>query len=350
MENQTSENQEMSEEEEKALKEWGDISNASEVKDLDQSEIDNLLGFEAKDNKSARGVKAMLDRALVSYERLPMLEIVFERFIRILSASLRNLTEDNVDLTMKSINSLRYGSYIDSSPIPALVNIFRAKEWDNYGLFVADSSLIFSLVDLLFGGKKSNRPVKIEGRPFTLIEQSLVKQLTEIILRDLADSFRTLGEITFRFERMETDPRFATIARASDSCVLAKIFVEIEDRKGGMEVLFPYAAIEPIKSLLTQVFIGEQFGSDAEWQKCVIEKILNTEIKVEALIRGKPSAIEKIANLEVGSTIVMDQSPEDDIIVVCDNVEISTAKIGKLGKKMAIALNDPVQNKNLNEK
>src|SRR6185312_12803472 len=65
---------------------------------LNQDEIDSLLGFdEAGDEGSDRaGIQAILNSALVSYERLPMLEVVFDRLVRMMTTSLRNFTSDNV--------------------------------------------------------------------------------------------------------------------------------------------------------------------------------------------------------------------------------------------------------------
>jgi flagellar motor switch protein FliM len=150
---------------------------AGVVKSLNQDEIDNLLGFDApkSDTTKTNGIKAMLDKALEYYERLPMLEVVFDRFVRILSASLRNFTSDTVDVDIKSISSLRYGSYVDSVPMPALLMVFKAIEWENFGLMFTDGALIYSLVDILFGGRKVVRPQKIEGRPYTSIEQDIAK-------------------------------------------------------------------------------------------------------------------------------------------------------------------------------
>src|SRR5688572_9060244 len=97
--------EELSEEEKAAAAAWGDM--AEEGADgadgaapqgpmsnrvLDQDEIDSLLGIakgEEGEEKTS-GIQAMLNSALVSYERLPMLEIVFDRLVRMLSTSLRN--------------------------------------------------------------------------------------------------------------------------------------------------------------------------------------------------------------------------------------------------------------------
>ena len=76
------------------------ISGAERI--LNQDEIDSLLGFDLSgDDASERnGIRAIINSALVSYERLPMLEIVFDRLVRYMTTSLRNFTSDNVEVRM----------------------------------------------------------------------------------------------------------------------------------------------------------------------------------------------------------------------------------------------------------
>src|SRR6202795_5322383 len=54
---------------------------------LSQEEIDNLLGFSVGDVSldDHSGIRAIIDSAMVSYERLPMLEIVFDRLGRLIT-------------------------------------------------------------------------------------------------------------------------------------------------------------------------------------------------------------------------------------------------------------------------
>ena len=108
---------------------------------LNQDEIDNLLGFDAKaaGNVELTGVQALINSALVSYERLPMLEIVFDRMVRLATTTLRNFTSDNVEVTLDSISSVRFGDYLNSIPLPAILSVIKAEEWDNYGLLTVDS-------------------------------------------------------------------------------------------------------------------------------------------------------------------------------------------------------------------
>ncbi|MDP3401784.1 MAG: flagellar motor switch protein FliM, partial [Brevundimonas sp.] len=122
---------------------------------LNQEEIDSLLGFDMSgDDEERSGIRAIINSALVSYERLPMLEIVFDRLVRLMTTSLRNFTSDNVEVSLDNISSIRFGDYLNSIPLPAILAVFRAEELDNYGLLTVDSNLIYSIVDVLLGGRR----------------------------------------------------------------------------------------------------------------------------------------------------------------------------------------------------
>src|SRR5690242_5092936 len=141
---------------------------------LSQEEIDTLLGFSMADVSITdnSGIRAIIDSAMVSYERLPMLEIVFDRLVRLMTTSLRNFTSDNVEVTLDRITSVRFGDYLNSIPLPAILAVFKAEEWDNFGLATVNSSLIYSIIDVLLGGRRGNSALRIEGRPYTTIERS----------------------------------------------------------------------------------------------------------------------------------------------------------------------------------
>src|SRR4051812_39838334 len=123
----------------------GDTGEAASERILNQDEIDSLLGFDLSDDEAGErtGIRAIINSALVSYERLPMLEIVFDRLVRLMTTSLRNFTSDNVEVSLDRITSVRFGDYMNSIPLPAVLSVFKAEEWENFGLATVDSSLIY---------------------------------------------------------------------------------------------------------------------------------------------------------------------------------------------------------------
>ena len=156
-----------------------DLGAALSERVLNQDEIDSLLGFDmgGGDDAERSGIRAIINSALVSYERLPMLEIVFDRLVRLMTTSLRNFTSDNVEVSLDTISSIRFGDYLNSIPLPAILAVFRAEELDNYGLLTVDSNLIYSIVDVLLGGRRGTAALRIEGRPYTTIERVLVQRM-----------------------------------------------------------------------------------------------------------------------------------------------------------------------------
>lgn len=317
-------------------------------KALSQNEIDNLLGFGGDGGDNKTGIRALLDKALLSYERLPMLEVVMDRFVRTLSTTLRNFTSDNVDVSIDAITSMRFEDYLNSIPLPALLTVFQAVEWENYGLINVDSSLTFSMVDVLLGGARASRPVRIEGRPYTTIEQDIVKTVVTYILDDLCAAFNPLTPATFRFERMESNPRFCTITRPANAVILISLRIDMEERGGKAEILFPYATLEPVKNLLTQMFTGEKFGKDSAWEDHFSREIGRSTTLIEAVMEGKNITLGELAHLQVGSTIVMNHKVTDPVVLRCNGVKLMLGKMGSSNNKVAVQV-DQVLNTKLRE-
>ena len=307
---------------------------------LDQEEIDSLLGFDEGDGDGSQrsGLQAILSSGLVSYERLPMLEVVFDRCVRLMSTSLRNFTADNVEVSLDNITSIRFGDYLNSITLPAMLSVFKAEEWDNFGLMSVDPPLVYSIVDVLLGGRRGTAAMRLEGRPYTTIERSLVERMVHVLLSDLSSAFEPLSPVIFSFDRLETNPRFAAISRPSNAAIVARFRIDMEDRGGQLELLLPYATLEPVRELLLQMFMGEKFGRDSIWETHLAEELWMTEVDLEAVIDTQIMTLANVFELKVGSRVMFDTSPEDPIQLQCGEVPLYTGRMGRKGQHIAIRI------------
>ena len=338
---------ETQEDEDKIAAEWAAMAEAGEgeaggpqARVLNQNEIDSLLGVDdaesrARDNS---GIRAIIDSALVSYERLPMLEVVFDRLVRMMSTSLRNFTSDNVEVSIDNITSIRFGDYLNSIPLPAMLAVFKAEEWDNFGLLTVDSALIYSIVDVLLGGRRGTAAMRIEGRPYTTIERNLVERLVSVVLSDLSGAFDPLSPVTFRFERLETNPRFATIGRPANAAVLARLRVDMEDRGGRLEVLLPYATLEPVREILLQGFLGEKFGRDSIWEAHLAGELWHTNVAIEAVLDTFEASLKDVLEWKVGSRVMFNADTDANVQLVCGDLPMFTGKMGRKAGNIAIRI------------
>ena len=304
---------------------------------LNQAEIDSLLGTDDLEDEIS-GIQAIVDSAMVSYERLPMLEIVFDRLLRMMSTSLRNLTSDNVEVSLDSITSIRFGDYLETIPMPAMISVFKAEEWDNFGLMISDSALIYSIVDVLLGGRRGTAAMRIEGRPYTTIERNLVERMVTVILSDLSAAFDPISPVTFRFDRLETNPRFATIARPANAAVLARLRIDMEDRGGRVELLLPYATLEPVRELLLQMFMGEKFGRDSIWETHLANELWSTDVELDAVLDQIVLSLNDVMNWRPGSKILLNAVPSSPINLRCGEIPLFMGGMGQKNGNMAIKI------------
>ena len=307
---------------------------------LNQDEIDSLLGFDLSDDENAErtGIRAIINSALVSYERLPMLEIVFDRLVRLMTTSLRNFTSDNVEVSLDNISSIRFGDYLNSIPLPAILSVFRAEELDNLGLLTVDSNLIYSIVDVLLGGRRGTAAMRIEGRPYTTIERVLVERMVEVVLHDCKVAFEPLTPVTFTLDRLETNPRFAAIARPANAAILVKLRIDMEDRGGRIELLLPYVTLEPIRKMLLQQFMGEKFGRDSIWESHLASELWLTDINVDAVLDEQIMTLQDVLDFKVGTRLMLNASPTTEVELRCGPVPMFRGRMGRRGNNIAIAV------------
>jgi flagellar motor switch protein FliM len=311
---------------------------------MSQDEIDTMLGFSAGDDKDARnGIQAIVDSGSVSYERLPMLEIIFERLVRLLSTSLRNFFTDNVEVSLESIRSVRFGDYINSISLPSMLSVFKAEEWDNFGLITIDSSLIYSVLDTMFGGKRGQPAPRVDGRPFTSIEITMLRRVIALILTDAEAAFGPLSPVKFTVDRIESNPRFVSISRPANAAIRVELRFDMEGRGGSLHMLLPYATIEPIRELLLESFMGEKLGRDPIWENHLATEVWQTDVSVKCVLHETQMPLKRVMKLEIGDTLMFDSRPDSVVSLRCGDFMVTEGRIGRVDDKIAVQVVSPLR-------
>ena len=311
---------------------------------MSQEEIDTMLGFSSGDDGAARnGIQAIVDSGSVAYERLPMLEIIFERLVRLLSTSLRNFFTDNVEVTLESIRSVRFGDYINSISQPALLSVFKAEEWDNFGLVTIESALTYSVLDAMFGGKRGQPAPRIDGRPFTSIEIRLVRRVIELVLSDAEAAFKPLSPVRFTVDRVESNPRFVSISRPANAAIRVELKFDMEGRGGALHILLPYATIEPIRELLLESFMGEKLGRDPIWENHLATEVWQAGVDVTCVLHETQMPLKRVMKLEIGDTLMFDTRPDATVSLRCGDFIVTEGRIGRVDDKIAVQVVSPLR-------
>ncbi|HEY0043622.1 MAG TPA: flagellar motor switch protein FliM [Allosphingosinicella sp.] len=309
---------------------------------FDQADIDALFGFDsAMSAPKKSGLRAVIESKVINHERLPMLEVVCERMVRVFATSMRNLTSDAIDVSLEEINSVRFGDFMSRVALPAMIGVFNVREWENYGVLTVESSLIYAVVDALLGGRKGSEALRIEGRGFTTIETNLVSKMLVLALQDFGNAFEPITPVTMDLERVETSPRFAAIAGPTNICAVATFRVDMEGRGGKFSILLPYATMEPVRDKLLQRFMGEKLGRDRMWEEHMALQIRQTEVSFDVVLGEQNLSLREVMALEVGQTLALSTGPDDPLEIHCGGVPLGRAHIGQRNNSIAVRiLND----------
>ncbi|WP_343228275.1 flagellar motor switch protein FliM [Sphingomonas yunnanensis] len=321
-----------------------DTSRGDDASDtFDQASIDALFGIESAPRPTRRtGLRALIEADVANHERLPMLEVVCERMVRTLGTSMRNLTADSLDVHAERVNTMRFAEFMNHLPLPAMIGVFLAKQWGNYGLMTVDSSLVYAVVDSLLGGRRAPSAMRIDGRAFTAIETHLVGRMMQQTLDDFAQSFEAIEPVDFALERVEVTPRFAAIAAPTNLTAVASFRIDMEGRGGRFHLVLPHATIEPVRDKLIERFVGEKMGRNTMWESHIAEELLHTEIQVDAVLGERELRIEEYLALTEGKTITLDRAPGDAVAIECRGVPLATGTIGTHSALAAIRLNTEI--------
>ncbi|HNR78465.1 MAG TPA: hypothetical protein PKM48_15135, partial [Parvularculaceae bacterium] len=98
----------------------------------EDSPLTELLGFDlsAEDGQDRSGLKALINSAFVSRQRLPMLDVIFDRTARLMSTSLRQLTNENIEVTLDNVSSIRFGEFIQTQTAAGVIGVIHSKAFD----------------------------------------------------------------------------------------------------------------------------------------------------------------------------------------------------------------------------
>jgi len=286
---------------------------------LDQDEVDALLrGLSGGEIEAETDIPED-DSGVVSFDlanqdriirgRMPVLEIVNDRFARLCTNALANAMRKRVDLNPISIDMSKFGDFMRSLPVPTSINIFKMDPLRGNALLVVDSRLVFALVENFFGGAGSQP--KVEGRDFTPIEQAIVDRVVRIALSNMEDAWRPVHEVHIELVRSEINPQFAAIVPPSDVVIVVTFEVELENAIGSLIACLPYATLEPIRSKLHASFQSERLEVDHAWIARFKERLLETPVEMVIELGKSQITGRQLLNLEIGDILLLDTDTEE---------------------------------------
>ncbi|HEX8957156.1 MAG TPA: flagellar motor switch protein FliM [Burkholderiaceae bacterium] len=308
---------------------------------LSQEEVDALLkgvNGDQDENGSLEDDSGVRPYNLATQERIvrgrmPTLEIINERFARLLRIGLFNFLHRSSEVSIGPVRVSKYSEFIRNLVVPTNLNLVHMKPLRGTALIVFDPNLVFLLVDNLFGGD-GRFHTRVEGRDFTQTEQRIIQRILSIVFENYAKSWEPVYPIEFEYIRSEMNTQFANIATPNEVVVSTTFTIELGPVSGEMHFCTPYSMIEPIRDLLTSSLQGETLEMDKRWIRLMTQQIQTAEVEIVADLGVAKSSLGKVLNMKVGDIIPITVPPTVEAKI--DGVPVMECTYGKLNGQYAL--------------
>ncbi|GIX25705.1 MULTISPECIES: flagellar motor switch protein FliM [Caldimonas] len=311
---------------------------------LSQDEVDALLqGITGESQKleeeevPAGGIR---DYDIASQERIvrgrmPTMEIINERFARNIRIGLFNLIRKSPEVSVGAIKVQKYSAFLREIVVPTNFNIVSVKPLRGSGLVVCDPTLVFAVIDALFGGNGKFH-TRIEGRDFSPTEQRIINRLVDVIREEYKKAWQGIYPLELEYQRSEMQPQFANVATPSEIVVATSFTLEIGDTTGTVHFCIPYATLEPIRDILYSTVQGDSAEPDRRWVKLLTHQIQAAEVELVAELGTAPATVEQLLSLKPGDFLELDLAPAIEVKV--DGVPVFECQYGTSNGKYAVRI------------
>ncbi|MEI4472007.1 flagellar motor switch protein FliM [Frigidibacter sp. MR17.24] len=281
-----------------------------------------------RDPRSEAIEEQIIAMSMTNFERLPMLDVIFERFALAYAAALKSFTATVADVEMTKLISTTYAGALRELPENCLLAIAHEESWDGAFAVGMDGDFLYSALEIMLGGH-GNTPTAKTSRGFTAIERRIGQTLAELMLRELGSSFRQVAEVVFSVERMEGSPQLASISKPISPCVLASFNVRLGDTHGRLSILLPHHAVEPIRPLLAKVFFGDRLGADQGWRDHIQERISQSSVKLTSVLHEIEVPLTEVLGWKAGTTIDLHVGLDHEATVFCSGEPVFRGATGR---------------------
>ena len=281
---------------------------------LSQEEVDALLqGITGESQKleaepgSTDGVRTyeLASQERIVRGRMPTLEIINERFARNLRVGLFNFLRKSPEISIGGIKVQKYSAFLREIVVPTNFNIVSVKPLRGSGLIVCDPTLVFAVIDALFGGAGKFH-TRIEGRDFSPTEQRIIARLVEVIIAEYQKAWHGIYPLELDYQRSEMQPQFANIATPSEIVVSTSFTLEIGDTSGTVHFCIPYSTLEPIRDVLYSTMQGDSNEPDRRWVNLLKNQIQAAEVELVAELAHADATVEQLLAFKPGDFIELD--------------------------------------------
>jgi flagellar motor switch protein FliM len=270
--------------------------------------------------------------------RLPTLEMINERFARLLRTSMFELLRRMPQIAPGPVRVVKFNDYVPTLILPTSLNLVRVSPLRGTALIVLDPRLVFAAVDNFFGG--SGRSAKLEGRDFTQTENRIIQLLLRHVFEDLQEAWSSVAAIKLDYIGSEMNPQFANIVSPGESVAVSSFRIDMEGIGGDLHITLPMSMLEPLRELLDSGVASDRMDADDSWLAALKEEIEDADVELSLSLGSSQVTLRQLVAMKAGDILPCDFNGR--ATVVAEDVPVFRGNFGVSRGMHAVKLEERV--------
>jgi flagellar motor switch protein FliM len=264
-----------------------------------------------------------------------------EQVVRALAARLAMFLRLEFSLQLAKVQIVGYQKFIESLPSPTHITLFKTDPLKGVGLLVMPPRLGLMFVDRLLGGPGQ---MPEDGRDLTEIEVVLIDQVVMLVITEWCNHWPEMRGLLPSLLGHENNSRFLQTATPETAMLILTISGGIGDQSESIQIVFPYATVEPLMRMLTPALSVPDTApsqiNKPQWNP----EFNDIKVPVIAEWEGLKMSAGDITRLKAGDLLMLDAECAAQVQILLNHIPKFTGRPGTTGGKWAVQLTTPVNN------
>ena len=276
---------------------------------------------------------------------LSALDMVNERFIRLLRLGLMEVLRSTPRLSPSRIQLMKYGQYLDGKQPPLSVSVVRMSPLRGSNMVLMDTNVIFTTLDTFFGGTGQSIGHLAQGRLFTPTETRVINLMLDVVFHAMQQAWAPLLELDVERISTEVNPHFAQIADEHDLVIVNHFDAECANCKGYVDIVYPYSALKPIRDLLKRNRVhAEDNKMNQQWHTQLVSALGDAELELRVVLGNLQVPLSELSNMKDGDILYFKKP--DYAKVIINGIPAFEAQVGTSGPNVAIQIEKILETSN----
>ncbi len=318
------------------------ILNREQIAELLQGIKSGKVSTDLKSDGSSADQKDVVELDLFNMDasdkqqRIPNLDIILDSFSHLFGITLTNQLQKTVSVTRSEINSLEFQEYLLSQKDAGAIGVLGMNPLKNGALIVMDSSLCFSLIEIMLGASSDISPLQPDRKP-TSIELNVLKSILFTACGEIDKAFGQVTTLESSIVKVESNSRLVSIAEAEAEVLFGRFKLKVGSLSGTFDLVFPVATLDPIRDQLRDLLTVTTVRQSG-WKELLVGEIDKMSSTIIAQSGTISIPVRDVLKLKEGDILEIDYDPNSPLKILIEDTLKFFAIPGTMNGKKAIHL------------